>query len=188
MNKLYFSLLFYLLSSTFIIAQPKEGMILWEQQRPITWSDFKAKPVRSSPYHAQTQGSLNYTFDNKGPGQYIFKLNVKFVKQKSWSKPKEQTDNLLKHEQGHFDIYELYGRIIMKRLKDAKVFNEKNFSDKVAKIFRKGFEDLQKFQEKYDRETNHSKDKKKQEEWNEKIADLLEELAAYKVKEVAFKV
>jgi len=188
MQQFILAVLISILNLSILTAQPSEATIYWDKDRPIKWSDFKAKPVKSSPYDAQTQGSLNYVFDNNGPGAYTFKLYVKFDKQKSWSKPEEQNDNLLKHEQGHFDIYEIYGRIIMKRLKEAKVFSSDKFSERVQKIFNKAFDELQKFQQKYDSETKHSKDKEKQAEWNKKLENMLKELDEYKVKEVEFKV
>ena len=170
------------------MAQVPKGLIYWSKDRPLTWSDFKGKPMKKSPYHAQTQGGLNYTFDSKGPGEYVFKLNVKYDEQKSWSKPKEQTDNLLQHEQGHFDIYEIYGRIIMKRLKDAKALSGTKFSGKVEKIFTKAFADMSKLQQEYDKATNHSKDLEKQQEWNKKIEQMLKDLEDHIVKEIAFKI
>ena len=95
---------------------------------------------------------------------------------------------MLRHEQGHFDIYEIYGREIMKQLKETKAMSGKNFSDNVEKIFRKGFADLNKLQKKYDQETNHSKNKEKQDEWTKKLKKMLDDRKDYKVKEVEFKV
>ena len=170
------------------LGQPSDGIIYWDQDRLLKWDDFEGKPVKNTPYHAQTHGSLNYTFDSDGPGVYTFRLNVKFDKNKSWSKPKEQTDNLLNHEQGHFNIYEIYGRMIMKQITESKVLNDPEFSEKIEKLFRKSFSDLQKFQREYDDETNHSKDPEKQEEWNKNLKNKLNSLADYKVKDIQFKV
>lgn len=187
MKKTIFSTLILLASALLTVAQPSEGMIYWQKNQPLKWSDFKGRPVKSSPFHAQTQGALNYTFDNMGPGAYVFKLNVKYDKQKSWSKPKEQTDDLLRHEQGHFDIYEIYGRLIMQRIKETKALSGTKFSDKISKIFTKSFAELQKFQREYDRETDHSKDKEKQEEWNRKLEKMLIDSEKHIVKEIEFK-
>ena len=188
MKKIVLSTLLTLLCTSFSMAQTAEGFIYWKKNRPLQWSDFKGIPVKNSHYHAQTQGGLNYTFDNNGPGVYVFKLNVKYDKQKSWSKREEQSDDLLKHEQGHFDIYEIYGRLIMQRLKETKALAGPKFSEKVEKIFTKSFAELQKFQRKYDQETNHSKDKEKQEKWNQKLEKMLIDSEDHIVKEIEFKV
>jgi len=188
MKQITLTFLVGILYMTCSFAQTAEGIIFWEADKPLAWTDFKGKSVKSSPYHAQTQGALNYTFDNLGVGSYLFKLNVKFDKQKSWSKTEEQTDNLLDHEQGHFDIYEIYGRIIIKRLKETKALTGSKFSDRVEKIFRKAFGELQKFQQEYDKATNHSKNKEKQGEWNEKLEKMLKNLEEHSVKEIQFKV
>ena len=188
MRNLCLSVLIVFASLTFSVAQSDKDFIHWKEDIKLSWSDFKGKPIKTSSYHAQTQGSLNYTFDNDGPGAYIFNLNVKFDKKKSWVKSEEATDNLLNHERGHFDIYEIYGRTIIKRIKETKALTGLKFSENIEKIFRKSFDELQKFQQEYDDETNHSKILEKQEEWNEKLQDLLKELEDHKVKEIPFKV
>jgi len=187
MKKTIFSTLILLASVMLTVAQSSEEMIFWQKNQPLKWSDFKGRPVKTSPFHAQTQGALNYAFDNMGSGVYLFKLNVQYNKQKSWSKSKEQTDDLLKHEQGHFDIYEIYGRLIMQRIKETKALSETKFSDKISSIFTKSFTELQKFQHEYDRETDHSKDKEKQEKWNRKLEKMLIDSEEHIVKEIEFK-
>ncbi|MBL4657311.1 MAG: DUF922 domain-containing protein, partial [Flavobacteriales bacterium] len=162
MKSLVLLSLILFLSMPQAFSQSEKGYIYWSEDRPLTWKDFKGKPSKTSYYHAQTQGVLNYGFDNTGPGAYTFKLNVKFSKNDSWAKPEETTDNLLRHEQGHFDIYEIYGRIIMKKIQDSKALDDPKFSDIIEKIFKTSFTELQDFQKEYDKETNHSKDKDKQ--------------------------
>ena len=188
MKHVLISLIAFIFSLSNGMAQPEKGFIFWVEERPLQWEDFKGKPNMSSSYHAQTQGVLNYGFESKGPGVYTFKLNVKFNEKESWAKPKETTDNLLNHEQGHFDIYEIYGRLIIKRIKESKALSDRKFSDRVQKIFKKTFAELQDFQQEYDKETNHSKDKEKQIEWKKRLQDRLKNLKEYQVKEIEFKV
>lgn len=169
-------------------AQSGDSFIVWSPERPLAWEDFKGKPNKTSPYHAQTQGTLNYEFESLGPGSYTFKLNVRFDEKKSWAKPNETTDNLMDHEQGHFDIYEIYGRLIMKRIKESNVLETKEFSDGIAKIFKTTFTELRKFQREYDNATDHSKNKEQQIKWRKKLQDRLDQLKGFKHKEIEFNV
>jgi hypothetical protein len=187
--KLKFLLLFYLLFVVQIcFAQKSDAKLSWEQERPLTWKDFKGREDNSSPFHALTNGSIAYRIANVSGNEYKFVLEVGFVYKGSWVKKKMKTDKLLEHEQRHFDIVEIYARIFVKRLEEENVFEGKKFSEKVPKIYKKMTEELNKFQQQYDKETHHSTDEVKQAEWNEKIKLLLEENKAYAKREILFKI
>lgn len=95
------------------------------------------------------------------------------------------TDELLNHEQGHFDINEIFARYCIKELKEVKVKNMDKFGKVVEKTFDRIGREMSKFQDEYDRETDHSKVRDKQIEWNKKIARMLKETEAYSFKEIA---
>jgi len=80
---------------------------------------------------------------------------------------------VLSHEQLHFDITELFARKFRERLKTVK--NDTDIKKKVRKIFAEINRELNTFQNKYDRETNYSRNIPEQLLWNEKIAEALSE-------------
>mgnify|MGYP000132106640 CR=1 FL=1 len=166
----------------------KEKIINWDENRPLIWEDFKGRASRGLPYDAQTYAGLSYELENLAKNEYKFKLNVNFDTKKSWVKRKEATDKLLIHEQSHFDIYEIYARLLVKRLQESNPLSGQKFSDKVKKVFLKTYEELVKFGEKYDKETNHSKNEEKQKEWTEKINKMLEDNKKHAKRELIFKV
>ena len=102
-----------------------------------------------------------------------------FEKNKSWVKAGEKTDHLLKHEQKHFDLCEVYRRILVKRLEAGNPYSYDNFNKKVGDIFNKTFKDYTDEQEKYDHETNHSQKKEEQIKWDGDIVKRLNDLEKY---------
>lgn len=79
-----------------------------ETSRKLVWTDFIGEIDRTSPYFAHTQWNLNYRFGNvqfRGDTAVIgsFELKLELDPSKSWLKKDKATDELLIHEQGHFD-------------------------------------------------------------------------------------
>ena len=58
-------------------------------------------------------------------------------------------------------------------------FDPRKYQDEVSKIYKKLMDDKEEYQNKYDRETDFSRNKQKQAEWLEKIKDELDELDEY---------
>ena len=94
------------------------------------------------------------------------KLNTIFYKKESWIKIKSQ--DLLNHEQLHFDICEIYSRRIKSIFYKLDKANLQN-KEKVDSIFDANFELLIGTQNKYDKETSHSLNQLKQKRWTDSI-------------------
>ena len=75
------------------------------------------------------------------------------------------------HEQLHFDITEVYARKLRQEL--AKTKFSKNAKAEVKEIYRNILKELNDFQNKYDSETNFSRDTVQQLIWNKKIKKAL---------------
>jgi predicted secreted Zn-dependent protease len=89
-----------------------------------------------------------------------------------------RTDYILAHEQGHFDITELYARALHKALSEYS-FNYKTYQKDISAIYQNIVKEKEAFQEAYDSETDHSRRKKAQFEWQDKIDQLLTESEPY---------
>lgn len=74
----------------------------------------------------------------------------------------------LRHEQGHFDITMLGAETFVDELKKA-TFTVQNYQLLINQIFDRDYDENIALQNEYDRETKHSIDKEKQEEWNKRI-------------------
>ena len=77
----------------------------------------------------------------------------------------------MRQKQLHFDITEVFARKMREKLRRT------SFSDdvkaEVRKIYHDILKELQEYQERYDWETNFSRNREKQAEWNRKIAEAL---------------
>lgn len=170
------SLLLFSLSVSATVAQdPAEDALTWSASRKLTWSDYKASPNPKSDAAATTSTSLSIDYHISG-SQFSYTIKSWFSKSRSWVR--NQTDHILSHEQGHFDIAEIYARKLHQRM-SAYRFNKNNYQKELNRIYNEVADEKAAFQQQYDRETRHSIDEVKQAEWLKKISRMLEELKEY---------
>lgn len=89
-----------------------------------------------------------------------------------------KTDYILAHEQGHFDITEIFARKLNEALQNYQ-FNRKSLKRDIGQIYQSIVRQKEEYQKAYDAETDHSRKRKLQYDWLEKIEDLLEETEPY---------
>lgn len=143
--------------------------IEWEKDRKLTWDDFKGKPEINSTKAALTYSSIHAQFGyNDKSLQYT--ITCSFDGMKSWGRIKN--DYILKHEQGHFDLTEVFARKLNKDL-SAYRFNKNTVGDDINRIYQSVVDELTMIQQKYDKETDHSRDFPLQSQWNHKIDSML---------------
>ena len=172
--KKYFFIL--LLIPAYSIAQSQnEETIEWNPSRLLTWTDYKGNPDPKSDAAASTATYLGveYNMDQKG---LSWKIQCLFSLTRSWGRNKDEF--VLRHEQGHFDIAEIFARKLNQRLKAYK-FNNATYKDDLKNIYTTITSEKEAFQNQYDSETDHSRKKQIQEEWLKKIGKMLDELKDY---------
>jgi hypothetical protein len=170
----FFSIIALLISSAFISSPAptnEEQLLRWSSNRRLTWDDYLAQPDPASDAAASTTTYLgiDYHFSSSG---FSYKIDSRFSKTRSWGLYK--TDYILAHEQGHFDIAEVYARKLNQRMSEYK-FDRKTYQKDLKKIYDEVIEEKEETQNRYDRETRHSINKDKQYEWLDKIRVMLEE-------------
>lgn len=167
-------LYFFLSVPLLLIAQSRnEELLDWDANRRLTWADYKARPDQDSDAAASTASVLAVSYNISSAG-FTYKIECRFSKTRSWGLHK--TDYILSHEQGHFDIAEIFARKLHKKLSEYQ-FNKKTYQKDLDKIYEEIVQGKDKMQNDYDRETNHSINKEKQAEWLQKIR---QELDVYK--------
>ena len=157
--------------------QEKEA-IRWEADRKLSWEDFRGTPPESKRVAATTASGISYSYKTTGvPGRYRldYEVSAYFYPQKSWYHPDICDSGVLAHEQLHFDISELYARRMRETLA-RKTFGD-NVRAEVRRIFRQVNRELAEFQDRYDRETDFSRNREAQERWNAEISRKLSEAA-----------
>jgi hypothetical protein len=155
------------------IAQDKnEELLEWSAGRRLNWADYKAKPDPQSDAAATTTSYLGISY-NINPAGFSYKITCRFSKTRSWGLHK--TDYILSHEQGHFDISEIFARKLNKRMSEYR-FNKRSYQNDLDAIYQEIINEKIEMQNQYDRETNHSINKEKQAEWLKNIRIKLNEL------------
>ncbi len=96
----------------------ENDVIVWTKQTFLKWSDFQAEsnPATYEDSHSVIKYRFTWTINSEKIGDEILfiieniNLTVEFFPRLSWFRISQDTDNLLKHEQGHFDLAELVKR------------------------------------------------------------------------------
>lgn len=175
-----YKLLSFLLASLPIlcVAQEKEEeLIPWAENKKLTWSDYKGKVDRSAGAAASTATYLGIDY-NFSPRGLTYKITCSFSRNKSWGL--HRNEYILSHEQGHFDISEIFARKLNKKMIAYK-FDPDTYKEDLRKIYEEVLNEKESMQTRYDEETNHSINKDKQAEWLKVVKDLLKEFDSYKV-------
>ncbi len=152
-----------------------KSLIYYTENNQLSWNDFLAKPNYSVDYAALTSAGfgINLGFQSKdGVATMSIDVFCDFSKPDSWVKPSYMTDYILKHEQHHFDIAFISTQLFIKKLRQAN-FTADNYKTLIKSIYEDCEKDMSNMQTKYDDETQHSIDKNKQQEWNNKIEAAL---------------
>lgn len=157
--------------------QEKEEVIYWAPGTKLTWNDFKGEPNGSSTHVANTNSGISAPWRSSGDSVSV-SITCLFDKNKSWVKPGSKTPYILQHEQGHFDITELFARKFRKTVSTYK-FNMRSFKETYRKLYEANHLEWAAYQNNYDKETDHSKIPVKQEEWEKKIEQELESLKSF---------
>lgn len=164
-----FIFLFFLFASNFLNAQ--EDRIFWSSDKKLVWEDFKGVPNIDSAFAAITFSGMSYNFSAEVVNEVVkvsYKVKCYFVPSKSWCKKAFLNDlELLKHEQLHFDITELYTRKFRKEL--SKMVFTKNVNSDIRALYTSINEEKIAFQKQYDIETDHSSNKNVQKSWEKDI-------------------
>jgi len=150
----------------FLSASSQKNGIKWDKNVKVLWSDFKGKADKKSPFAAMSAIGIEYKYNSWSDGKVYkirFEIYSVFDRSQSWSKRNLRTRNMLSHEQLHFDIGGLVSREFKKEA-ESKTYS-KNYKNEIERLFVKYSNILQKFQQKYDLQTFHGKDKTKQRQW-----------------------
>lgn len=108
-----------------------------------------------------------------------YEITALFFPDKSWVIQRDITPELLKHENLHFDIAEVYVRKLRKAMREIS-FESNEFHEYSHSIQNQILLEFRMAQLLYDAETNHSHNREEQKKWEIKIARELQELEAWR--------
>ncbi len=160
----------------FTSFQMNEDKIYWSEDRPLTFNDFKGEPTMRQVAALSYCGiKFNSCYSAKYPTYEVFAY---FEPKNSWAWKNYRYPYVIKHEQLHFDIAEIYARKLRKYFAENKVPIWQ-----AKRVYQSIYHDYEGFQELYDERTKHGTDNAKQKEWAESITNelhALDDFSAYK--------
>lgn len=178
--KMKYTQVFFLLlifNITYSQCKKESDSIRWSKEVKLEWKDFKGAVPFGDIGNKKAISSLEILasgidfYEDSIP---VFKIETYFYKKGSWAILK--TDDVLLHEQGHFDITEIYARKLRKHYLEL---NKQKVTD-ISK-YSQVYEDINKEMDivhfNYDKEVNFIPENL--EIWYKKIARELKELEKY---------
>ena len=152
-----------------------QDVIVWDSATKLTWEDFLGKGDQTSPFAAMTSSGIYYRLKTSSDG-YSDSVVAVFYKTDSWVRRPSQGS--LMHEQGHFDITEIYARKLRKRLEEF-VPKRGDLGHQLKLLYDEVESERDAMENLYDKETRHSADAVRQADWNIRIRKELKELEKF---------
>lgn len=152
----------------------------------LNWDDFPVSEKISGFQQAFTYCGVSYTINSSVDGlrcDYVSFVDLT----ESWAHKDARTPEQLNHEQGLFDLTEIYARK-MSKLTSAYIKAEgpnlthQSLIAAVRKIYKEQNNLLFLEQQKYNMETNNGKNRELQAAWDKKIASQLKQYEAFKTR------
>ena len=180
-------ILFLIIPTSLIFGQniSKDSIIEWKKDNNLSWSEFLGKPNDNIIADALTSYKIevlpsDVVLDENDNILNYQNLTVKanFYKYHSWYI--ENTNQLLEHEQLHFDIAELFARKMRMEFEKLKNDNESNFNIYVD-CYNRLWKDCREMQGDYDFDTNHGRENEINLKWIDKINNELSKLNEFEL-------
>lgn len=150
----------------------------WDPSNKLTWSDYRDTLVGHSDCAALTNSGIRVSFvQNRSTEVKITAYSV-MDRTKSWVDREKKKDNILAHEQCHFDITEYWCRRMKKDFATTR-FTAQNLKEKIEAIRKADNNEWFEMQDQYDTETNHSEIMSEQKKWEQKVSVLLKSVEDY---------
>ena len=159
-------------------AAAKPAGIAWAANRPLTWADFQGRPRYGEPEAALTSADL---LSGAQCRDYVFSATVTptFDPATSWVRDVQRaTPALLRHEQLHFDLAEVFARRLRQKLGAVK-FDCEKLQPAFNRLTQTVYDQWSDEENRYDLDTNHGLNTAKQAAWDQKIQQQLAELQAF---------
>lgn len=151
-----------------------DDILFWNNDEPLTWADFKSNPDSNITASALSSTGIFYkVFDFDYVAIFcLFRRSTSFTRIKS--------DNLLEHEQIHFNINELFARKL-----NAFVINNSDNAFMTIDLCISSLDSIKNecdlYHESFDQESLFSNKIQKQKEWKLKIENEIEDYVEYEI-------
>lgn len=157
-----------------------EAEFSWSSGRRLQWSDFRgAVPEGKGRTAAETACGIGFETNSvTGNGPVIVNVYNSFSTVDSWVRPGVTNPEVLSHEQGHFDLCEIYTRRLRERVSKLHLTG-RTMKTVLPQLYDKLQQEYIERQQEYEEETRHGIDEQQQRRWQLRIADELDETSAW---------
>jgi hypothetical protein len=155
--------------------------------RNLTWSDFPE--VDSAPdgsdenaqIHAEITQPSNVSVVNEHGQVRVSALtvNLSVARSDCWVVRSAKADDLLSHEQGHFDITGMMGRDLGAEIMAARASSTADLQTAVTAIIQRYRTLATSLNDRYDVETNHGRNRDAQARWDARIRSSMQSGARF---------
>lgn len=160
-----------------------ETEFTWTPERRLSWDDFRGpvQPYSSDNIAAATFCAIGFETNTVSQNNPTLRVNVfnTFYTRKSWIREEEKNPEILAHEQGHFDLCELYTRKLRERMSNVKV-DVASLRATLKGIYAQLQQEYQERQQLYEDETNHGLIYDQQDRWEAMITQELAQMEKWK--------
>lgn len=165
-------------SDNYINCNKNKEYIIWDENRKLEWKDFQSEDFAGMGVAATSSVKLRLDYQVLTSVLW-YSVQCLFFKKES-SVGLGKSDYILNHEQGHFDIGEIYARELRKEIQKIRNKINKKNSQKVDSVYDVVNEMFVNEQSLYDKETKQSTDTLQQKIWHLKIKKRLDSLQEFK--------
>jgi len=147
----------------------------WNEQRRLTWDDFKGPTPANADNSTAAVTFCGIGFEaNTTTNESKAKVTVynTFYTNQSWVRTDGKSPEILAHEQGHFDICEIYTRKLREEMTNASV-TVNNLKSVLQSIYDEVNKEYENRQLAYENETKHGTITVQQQRWSKIIAQEL---------------
>ena len=154
----------------------------WAEHSKLSWDDFKgAVNAANDASAAATYCGIGIKTNNcTREGKPEIVIYNTFYTKKSWVREDARIASILEHEQGHFDLCEIYTRKLRQRVCNLDL-NMPNAKQALIDLYTEVSNEYENRQRAYEQETVHGTDIMQQKKWLEMISNEL-----YNVQLIAF--
>jgi hypothetical protein len=151
-------------------------MLVWRKDYRVLWSDFKAPVPARAANAALTSYNTTLKIDYTSETGFTYEIRCEFDRNRSWVRVRN--DEVLAHERGHFDIGEIFARKLRARLSYFQ-YRPGRSSAALNLVYDSVMKACGNMQELYDAETDFSRNRSGQQQWDTRIPRMLDSLATW---------
>ncbi|MGZ8943388.1 MAG: DUF922 domain-containing protein [Methylobacter sp.] len=155
--------------------------------RKIAWSEFREVSSRPEGEFEDAQISVelepekNISVERESGrfkmGKVIFKMSIK--KSESWVVRGQKSDDLLAHEQGHFDIVGLFYRDLITALQQLRANSVSELGRETKHLMGQYDREADQMSKQYDQDTHHGRNAVRQQAWRKQIQDCIQKSSQF---------